>query len=76
MTSNVEMFDDTVCEIEYIPKDEKEKIINKFNENRFEYPQDKLYHIEFNKLAQEISDKCAIICNGEEITNKLKIIYH
>ncbi|OUM58101.1 hypothetical protein PIROE2DRAFT_16713 [Piromyces sp. E2] len=68
MARNVEKFEKMVCEIEYIPTEEKEKIINKFNENRFEYPQDKLYHTEFSKLAQEIPDKCAIVCNDVEIT--------
>ncbi|OUM56406.1 hypothetical protein PIROE2DRAFT_18999, partial [Piromyces sp. E2] len=68
MTRNVEKFEKMVCEINYIPTEEKEKIINKFNENRFEYPQDKLYHTEFSKLAQEIPNKCAIVCNGIEIT--------
>ncbi|OUM56381.1 hypothetical protein PIROE2DRAFT_19030, partial [Piromyces sp. E2] len=68
MARNVEKFEKMVCEIEYIPTEEKERIINKFNENRFEYPQDKLYHTEFSKLAQEIPNKCAIVCNGIEIT--------
>ncbi|OUM56389.1 hypothetical protein PIROE2DRAFT_19018, partial [Piromyces sp. E2] len=68
MTRNVKQFEDMICEIEYIPKEEKEKIINKFNENRFEYPQNKLYHTEFSKLAKEIPKKCAIVCNDVEIS--------
>ncbi|OUM66154.1 hypothetical protein PIROE2DRAFT_6677, partial [Piromyces sp. E2] len=68
MIKNIDDFNKKLCEIEYIPEKEREMIINKFNDNRFEYPQDKLYHTEFSKLAKEIPEKCAIVCNGIEIT--------
>ncbi|OUM58102.1 hypothetical protein PIROE2DRAFT_16714 [Piromyces sp. E2] len=68
MIKNIETFSSKLCDIEYIPTEEREIIVNEFNANRFEYPQDKLYHTEFSKLAKEIPDKCAIVCNGNEIS--------
>ncbi|OUM56390.1 hypothetical protein PIROE2DRAFT_19017, partial [Piromyces sp. E2] len=70
MIGNIEDFENKLCEIEYIPKKEKEIIINSFNNNCTEYKQDKLYHTEFSKLAKEIPEKCAIVYEGKEISYK------
>ncbi|ORX77639.1 acetyl-CoA synthetase-like protein [Anaeromyces robustus] len=64
----LDKFNNNIKEIEYIPKEEKEKIINKFNNNVFEYDCNKLYHVEFSQVAKENENKIAIVCNGIEIS--------
>ncbi|ORX65071.1 acetyl-CoA synthetase-like protein, partial [Anaeromyces robustus] len=61
---------ESINSIEYIPKIEKEKIIKSFNSNEIKYDYNKFYHVEFSKMAKEIPDKCAIVCNDISITYK------
>ncbi|ORX76328.1 acetyl-CoA synthetase-like protein [Anaeromyces robustus] len=65
---HLDKFNGNIQEIEYIPKEKKEKIVTKFNDNNFEYGCDKLYHVEFSRVAKENKDKIAIICSGIEIS--------
>eukprot|EP00833_Pecoramyces_ruminatium_P001369 jgi/Orpsp1_1/1175401/evm.model.c7180000053703.1 len=67
---NIDDFGEEINKIEYIPEEEREKIINEFNNNVYKYELNKLYHVEFSKVAKENGDKCAIICNGDEISYK------
>ncbi|ORX77638.1 acetyl-CoA synthetase-like protein [Anaeromyces robustus] len=65
---NLDKFNENIQEIEYIPKEEKEKIITQFNNNNYSYDCDKLYHVEFSRVAKENKNKIAIVCNGIEIS--------
>ncbi|OUM64954.1 hypothetical protein PIROE2DRAFT_8097, partial [Piromyces sp. E2] len=52
-----------------IKKEEKGKI-DGFNTNKFDYDNDKVYHVEFSKIAMENPDKCALIFNNNKISYK------
>eukprot|EP00833_Pecoramyces_ruminatium_P016089 jgi/Orpsp1_1/1190121/evm.model.d7180000076720.1 len=67
MIHHLDKFNENIQEIEYIPKEEVEKIISKFNENENNYDCDKLYHVEFNRIAKENDNKIAIVYDGIEI---------
>ncbi|OUM56343.1 hypothetical protein PIROE2DRAFT_19080, partial [Piromyces sp. E2] len=67
---NIENYNNKINEIEYIPKNEKERIIKEFNNNKFEYEFNKVYHEEFRRVAKQYPNKCAIVCGGVEITYK------
>ncbi|ORX80633.1 acetyl-CoA synthetase-like protein, partial [Anaeromyces robustus] len=64
MIMNLDKFNENIQNIEYIPKEEKEKIITKFNDNDFIYDCDKLYHVEFNRVAKENPESIALIYNN------------
>ncbi|ORX78421.1 acetyl-CoA synthetase-like protein [Anaeromyces robustus] len=68
MTQHINIFNESIQRIEYIPKEEKEKIITTFNDNSYEYDCDKLYHIEFSRVAKENGNKIAIVYNGIKIS--------
>ncbi|ORX75177.1 acetyl-CoA synthetase-like protein [Anaeromyces robustus] len=70
VTKHISEFDNTINNIEYIPEIEKEKIINSFNNNVYEYDHNKFYHVEFSRIAKEKPNKCAVVCNNVEITFK------
>ena len=73
ISENKNSFNREIKDIEYIPKDELNKIINEFNENTFQYDDHKLYHVEFSNTAKQNPDKIAIICNNINITyNEIK----
>ncbi|OUM60126.1 hypothetical protein PIROE2DRAFT_14185, partial [Piromyces sp. E2] len=65
---NMDYFENHVNNIEYISTDEKNKILYKFNNNKFEYEKIKCYHTEFDKLAHENPDKIALVFNEKEIS--------
>ncbi|OUM60128.1 hypothetical protein PIROE2DRAFT_14187, partial [Piromyces sp. E2] len=65
---NMDYFENHVNNIEYIPINEKNKILYKFNNNKFEYEKIKCYHTEFEKLAYENPDKIALVFNEKEIS--------
>ncbi|ORX78898.1 acetyl-CoA synthetase-like protein [Anaeromyces robustus] len=68
---NVNSFKDkTVTEIEYIPEKDIEKIQKTFNNNEFKYDLNKVYHVEYSRIAKQYPNKPAIICNDIEITFK------
>ncbi|OUM63752.1 hypothetical protein PIROE2DRAFT_9692, partial [Piromyces sp. E2] len=67
---NINTYSQKISEIEYIPKNEKERIIKEFNNNKFEYEFNKVYHEEFRRVAKQYPNKCAIVCGGVEITYK------
>jgi len=48
----------------FLPLEERNKILYEFNNNTFEYNQNKLYNVEFSKVAKMNPNKCAIICNN------------
>ncbi|OUM56565.1 hypothetical protein PIROE2DRAFT_49375, partial [Piromyces sp. E2] len=48
----------------------KEKILNTFNNNIYEYEHNKLYHSEFSRIAKENENKTAIIFNNNKISFK------
>ncbi|ORX80372.1 acetyl-CoA synthetase-like protein [Anaeromyces robustus] len=68
MIQHLDKFNSNIQEIEYIPKEEMNEIINHFNDNKYEYNCDKLYHVEFSRVAEENGNKTAIICSGSEIS--------
>ncbi|ORX76770.1 acetyl-CoA synthetase-like protein [Anaeromyces robustus] len=76
---NYENFDKNIEDIEYISKEDKEKIIYKFNDNDFHFDCNQLCHVEFSKISKQFKDKDAIICNDnvisfgelDEMTNSL-----
>eukprot|EP00833_Pecoramyces_ruminatium_P015334 jgi/Orpsp1_1/1189366/evm.model.d7180000071458.1 len=59
-----------IKEIEYIPIDEKERIIKEFNAYINKDGCDKLHHEEISKIAEKYPDRCAIVFNGSMITYK------
>ncbi|ORX77432.1 acetyl-CoA synthetase-like protein [Anaeromyces robustus] len=65
---NIMKFDDPLKTIEYIPEGEKIQMMEEFNRNSFTYDFDRLYHVEFSKLAKEIPDQCAVVFNDTIIT--------
>jgi len=66
--SNFKSFDGLAKNVEYIPEEEKNKIIKSFNNNSFEYDGHNLYHAEFSKIAHHHRNKCALIYNDLELT--------
>ncbi|OUM56296.1 hypothetical protein PIROE2DRAFT_19156, partial [Piromyces sp. E2] len=68
VVNNVDSFINTIQQIEYIPKEEKNRILYEFNNNHYEYEFNKLYHTEFSKVAKSNPDNIAIIFNEMEIT--------
>eukprot|EP00833_Pecoramyces_ruminatium_P009826 jgi/Orpsp1_1/1183858/evm.model.c7180000086973.1 len=65
---NIDSFGNQITNIEYIPMDEKNKILSNFNSNKFEYEKIKCYHTEFERLAQENPEKIALVFNEKEIS--------
>ncbi|ORX80514.1 acetyl-CoA synthetase-like protein [Anaeromyces robustus] len=65
---HINEFNQNVNTIEYIMKEEKERILYEFNSNEINYEKNQLFHEEFKKIAQLYPNKCAIVCNDKEIT--------
>eukprot|EP00833_Pecoramyces_ruminatium_P009147 jgi/Orpsp1_1/1183179/evm.model.c7180000084191.1 len=59
-----------ISNIEYIPKEEKNRIIKEFNSDINKEGCDKLYHEEFGKIAKEYPERIAIVFNEDKITYK------
>ncbi|OUM56578.1 hypothetical protein PIROE2DRAFT_18755, partial [Piromyces sp. E2] len=68
--SEITKFEKNINEIEYIPENEKQKILYEFNSNSYDYECDKLYHVEFSKVAKQNENKCALVCNDIHLTYK------
>ncbi|KAL6596797.1 acetyl-CoA synthetase-like protein [Neocallimastix californiae] len=66
--NNIKSYNDKIYEIEYIPKEEKERIIEEFNNDKFESKCNKLYHEEFSKVAKKYPQRCAIVDNYVKIS--------
>eukprot|EP00833_Pecoramyces_ruminatium_P016244 jgi/Orpsp1_1/1190276/evm.model.d7180000077905.1 len=72
---NIYKFDSKINEIEYIPRSEKEKVINTFNNNNHWDDCERLYHVEFSKMAKKCPEKCAIVYNDLKLTyNELEFM--
>eukprot|EP00833_Pecoramyces_ruminatium_P009314 jgi/Orpsp1_1/1183346/evm.model.c7180000084793.1 len=56
--------------IEYVPMEEKDKIIKEFNSDVNIEGCEKIYHEEFSKIAKEYPERIAIIFNEEKISYK------
>eukprot|EP00833_Pecoramyces_ruminatium_P003648 jgi/Orpsp1_1/1177680/evm.model.c7180000062408.1 len=56
--------------IEYIPMEQKERIIKEFNSDVNKEGCEKLYHEEFQKMAKQYPERIAIVFNEEKITYK------
>eukprot|EP00833_Pecoramyces_ruminatium_P013795 jgi/Orpsp1_1/1187827/evm.model.d7180000060423.1 len=68
---NIQSFEcSNVKDIEYIPTNEKERIIKEFNTYINKDGCDKLYHEEFKKVAEKYPDRCAVVFNESKITYK------
>ncbi|OUM63753.1 hypothetical protein PIROE2DRAFT_9693, partial [Piromyces sp. E2] len=65
---NVDSYNQKINEIEYIPVNEKERILNEFNSDINNYECDKLYHVEFSKIAKQYPERNAIVCNEVKIS--------
>ncbi|OUM57866.1 hypothetical protein PIROE2DRAFT_17019 [Piromyces sp. E2] len=61
--NNISQFDNKIKTIEYIPKEEKDRIIIQFNDTEYKKNCNKFYHEEFSKIASKNPDICAIIFN-------------
>ncbi|ORX80511.1 acetyl-CoA synthetase-like protein [Anaeromyces robustus] len=68
--NHIDDFDKKSKEIEYIPENEKEKIIKRFNCETYKSGCEKFYHEAFSKIAKKYSEKCAIIYNDIYISYK------
>ncbi|ORX65549.1 AMP-binding-domain-containing protein, partial [Anaeromyces robustus] len=67
---NISHFEEMVKDIEYIPVLEKENILLSFNKENIKYDFDKLYHVEFSKVAKKYPNRNAIIYQGMKFTFK------
>ncbi|OUM64956.1 hypothetical protein PIROE2DRAFT_8099, partial [Piromyces sp. E2] len=67
---NIGNMNDKFYEIDYIPKEESEKIIRTFNNNICEISEDGYYYDEFSKKAKENPNKIAIIYNDIMLSYK------
>eukprot|EP00833_Pecoramyces_ruminatium_P018330 jgi/Orpsp1_1/1192362/evm.model.d7180000092627.1 len=56
--------------IEYMSLKERERILHEFNNNEYEYTNDKLYHVEFMKAAKKYLNNDAIVNNNLRISYK------
>ncbi|OUM56178.1 hypothetical protein PIROE2DRAFT_19334, partial [Piromyces sp. E2] len=65
---NIDSYNRKINEIEYIPINEKERILNEFNSDINNYECDKLYHVEFSKIAKQYPERNAIVCNEVKIS--------
>ncbi|ORX85151.1 CoA-dependent acyltransferase [Neocallimastix californiae] len=65
---NIKRYDQKIKDIEYISKEERKKILNQFNNNVCKNDCDKVYHVEFSKVAKKNSYKNAIIYNNIKIS--------
>ncbi|ORX80515.1 acetyl-CoA synthetase-like protein [Anaeromyces robustus] len=65
---NVNKFENQNIDIEYLPLNEKQMIIEKFNSDINVEGCDKFYHEEFSKMANQYPDKCAVAYNDLRIT--------
>ncbi|OUM60131.1 hypothetical protein PIROE2DRAFT_14190 [Piromyces sp. E2] len=63
----IEKFGNIINDIEYIPDNEKNRIIYEFNCDKYEYENVKCYHTEFEKVAKEKPKEIAIIYNDIKI---------
>lgn len=57
-----------LCDIDMISKDEKDLILDKFNDTKTVYPSEKTIHEIFESVVSNFKDKVAIKFNKEEIT--------
>ena len=62
--------DINICNIEIITPDEKDKILNVFNDTKSDYPNDKTITDVFEEQVQKYPDSPAVICNGKTINYK------
>ncbi|OUM64958.1 hypothetical protein PIROE2DRAFT_8101, partial [Piromyces sp. E2] len=67
---NIGDMNDKFYEIDYIPKEEYERIIKTFNNNICEINEDGYYYDEFSKKAKENPNKIAIIYNDIMLSYK------
>ncbi|ORX65070.1 acetyl-CoA synthetase-like protein, partial [Anaeromyces robustus] len=70
VSRNVNKFNQKICELEYIPKEEKEKVLYKFNSSIDTSNCNKLYHEEFCKIVSNNPDRCAIVFNDLKLSFK------
>eukprot|EP00833_Pecoramyces_ruminatium_P012946 jgi/Orpsp1_1/1186978/evm.model.d7180000054594.1 len=68
---NIRNFENNdIRNIEYIPMEQKERIIKEFNSDINKEGCEKLYHEEFKKMAKQYPERYAIVFNEEKITYK------
>ncbi|ORX75150.1 acetyl-CoA synthetase-like protein [Anaeromyces robustus] len=70
VVKNINKFENQNIDIEYLPLNEKQMIINKFNSDINVEGCDKFYHEEFSKISRQCPDKCAIVYNDLIINYK------
>ncbi|OUM68370.1 hypothetical protein PIROE2DRAFT_3969, partial [Piromyces sp. E2] len=63
----IEKYDNVINDIEYIPMNEKNRIIYEFNSDNYEYENAKCYHTEFENVAKEKPNDIAVIYNDIKI---------
>eukprot|EP00833_Pecoramyces_ruminatium_P008189 jgi/Orpsp1_1/1182221/evm.model.c7180000080399.2 len=70
MIKNILNKNTNISNIEYIPIEEKNRIIKEFNSDVNNNGCDKLYHEEFKRMAKQYPERIAIVFNEEKITYK------
>eukprot|EP00833_Pecoramyces_ruminatium_P012342 jgi/Orpsp1_1/1186374/evm.model.d7180000050088.1 len=70
VAKSVNKYENNIQNIEYIPLNYKNKIINEFNSEIVSIKNEKLYHEEFQNIAKQYPEKCAIVYNGMKISYK------
>jgi acyl-coenzyme A synthetase/AMP-(fatty) acid ligase len=69
VTLNIsEDFSKSIIDIEYIPPEEKNRIIHHFNNNMYKYERNMVYHVELSKRTKKNFNKNAIIFEDKAIT--------
>ncbi|ORX75151.1 acetyl-CoA synthetase-like protein [Anaeromyces robustus] len=65
---NIDQYQQNINSIEYIPDNDKEIILKKFNPDINKNVPNELYYEEFCKIAKQYPDKCAVVYNDLRIT--------
>jgi len=68
--NNINEFENNIKNFEYIPVNERNIFINEFNTGVNKEGCDKLYHEEFSRIAEKLSERNAIVFND------IKIMYN
>ena len=59
-----------LCDIDILGEEEKDKLLNKFNDTAEDYPIDKTVQELFQKQVNETPDNIAIVCDDKKLTYK------
>lgn len=66
----IENSEKSISEIEFIPEEEKQKLLYDFNHTKVEYPKDKTIHELFEEQVDRFPDNVAVVFENESLTYK------